>query len=86
MALTQKLDLRPNLVSKQERNRYKKKRKEKKRKKKKRKREEPRKVWKLTLIMDSMSFGMDLWISCIELYGILRFCMVNSLSSNLGFC
>ena len=25
-----------------------------------------------------MSFGMNLWSSCMELYGILRFCMVNS--------
>ena len=31
-------------------------------------------VWKLTLIMDSMRFGMDLWV-----------CMMIILSLNLGF-
>ena len=41
------------------------KREEEKRKKKKRRREGERsskKVWKLTLIMNSMRFGMDLWV------------------------
>ena len=44
--------------------------------KKKRREEESqaKKVWKLTLIMDSMRFGMDLW-----------FCMIIILP-NLGFC
>ena len=54
-----------------------------KRKKKKRRREEGRSsqgmelwilVWKLTLIMDSMRFGMDFWV-----------CMMIILSLNLGF-
>ena len=46
-------------------------------KKRKRKKEKPRTmVWILVWI--SMIFGM-------ELYGILRFCMVNSLFPNLGF-
>ena len=50
---------------------------EKKRKRKRKKMEEPRsskKVWKLTLIMNSMRFDMDLWV-----------CMMIILSLNLGF-
>ena len=41
---------------------------EKRKRKKKKRREEKRKakkVWKLTLIMDSMIFGMDLWFCMV---------------------
>ena len=41
---------------------------EKRKMKKKKRREEKRKakkVWKLTLIMDSMRFGMDLWFCMV---------------------
>ena len=42
---------------------------EKKRKRKRRRRGEEerkdKKVWKLTLIMDSMRFGMDLWFCMV---------------------
>ena len=37
--------------------------------------------------MDSMTFGMEtnLEYGIVWIYGILRLCMVNSLSPNLGF-
>ena len=37
--------------------------------------------------MDSMIFGMEtnLEYGIVWIYGILRLCMVNSLSQNLGF-
>ena len=47
-----------------------KKRRRKRKKKKRKKREEPRKVWKLTLSMDSC---MDSMIFGMELYGSLDF-------------
>ena len=35
---------------------------------KKRKRRSSKKVWKLTLIMNSMRFGMDLWFAMIIIF------------------
>ena len=68
------MDLRPNLVSILGKNGGEKNEKrrgeeeEEEEKKKRRKREAMiKKVWKLTLIMDSMRFGVDLWFCMVIL-------------------
>ena len=80
MAKGEIIDLRPNLVSFGRRKPW------RTRRGRGREEEEKRRGRGDKKGMDSMSFGMDLWISFMELYGILRFCMVNSLSPNLEFC
>ena len=71
--LNSKFDLRPNLVSNwgrekcRERGEEEKREEEEEEEKKKRRgrRWRSKKVWKLTLIMDSMRFGMDLWFCMV---------------------
>ena len=51
--------------------------KKKRKRKRRRSSSKAKKVWKLTLIMDSMRFGVDLWFSMVILlpqtYGLLGF-------------
>ena len=76
MALTNSGDKTKNLVSKGKGEQTVKERREKKRKRKRRRREAKQaKVWKLTLILDSMRL-------CMNFHAWL----VSSLSPNLGFC
>ena len=65
MPLSQKSGFKANLVSFWRPNREEKKRK---RKKKEDSSQDQAKVWKLTLIMNPMRFGMDLWFCRIIIF------------------
>ena len=72
MALSNPWDLKTNLVSNWERT-HREERREEEEEKEKRKKEDSsqdqaKKVWKLTLIMNPMRFGMDLWFCRIIIF------------------